>query len=183
MAAPTDRPQANRWLIAFAPFALFAAVVVVWMAIDRFVTIGPLDRAQLGWLIAVPLTLAIPLVAAWAGRQLGHSWRPAIALGLSLVGGFAVAWPFWVSYASQCAAVGLPMPVGSIVFVGSIAGITLGGAILAAGFALDRSRPAIAIPLAALAAAVVFAIGLAVFALTWAELFFGECVVRPSITP
>jgi hypothetical protein len=183
MAAPTDQRDANRRLIALAPFALFAGVVVVWMAIDRFVTIGPLDRAQLGWIIAVPLTLAIPVVAAWAGRQLGRSWRPAIALALGLVGGFAVAWPFWVSYASQCAAVGLPVPVGPIVFVGSIAGITLGGAVIAAGVAFDRGRPGIAIPLAALAAAIVFVVGFAVFALTWAELFFGECVVRPSITP
>jgi hypothetical protein len=183
MATPTDRREANRWLIAVAPFALFAAVVIVWMAIDRFVTLGPLDRAQLGWLVAVPLTIAIPVVAAWAGRQLGRSWRPAIALGLGLVGGFAVAWPFWVSYASQCAAVGLPMPIGGIAFVGATAGISLGAAVLAAGAAFDRARPALAVPAAALAAVVVFAIGFAIFALSVMQLFFGTCVVRPSITP
>ena len=183
MAAPTDRRASNRWLLGVAPLALFLVVVGVWTAIDRLLYIGPFDRAQLGWAIAAPLTVAVPVVAAWAGGRLGPLGRPLLAVVLGAAAALAIGWPFWVEYANQCAAVGLPMPVASIVIVGVIGALTMSGAVIAAGVAFDRGRPGIAIPLAALAAAIVFIVGFAVFALTWAELFFGECVVRPSITP
>jgi hypothetical protein len=173
----------NRWLVATAPLALFALVIVIWVAIDRLVVIGPFDRAQLGWAVAVPLTVAVPVLGAWAGDRLGRFGRVSMAVVLAIAAGIAVGWPFWVSYANQCAAVGLPMPLGSIAITAAIGALTMGGAVLAAGAAIDRSRSRLAAPLAALAAGGVFAIGFLVFALMFNGLFFGECVVRPSIAP
>jgi hypothetical protein len=183
MAAPTDRLASNRWLLAVAPLALFLFVIGVWTAIDRLLYIGPFDRAQLGWAIAAPLTIAVPVVAAWAGGRLGRLGRPFLAVVLGIAAALAIGWPFWVQYASQCAAVGLPMPVASIAIVGVIGALTMGGAVIAAGAAFDRSRPRLALVVAALASVIVFAIGFLAFALTFLQLFFGECVVRPSITP
>jgi hypothetical protein len=178
--ASTARPATARWLFVLGPIAAFAAVVGLWMAIDAIGEIGPLDKARLGGMIALPLTLAVPVGAAWAGERLGRFGRPALAALLGLGAAAAVGWPFWVEYASQCAAAALPMPVGSIVAVAVIAAATLGGAVVAAGWAMDRvQRRRLALGAGFAAAAVVFVIGFAVFALTWVNLFFGACVRRP----
>jgi hypothetical protein len=184
MARTTDRSELPGWLLAAIPAVALLAVVFVWVAIDTVGAIGPLDKAKLGWLVAVPLTFALPVLTAWAGGQLGRWGRPVLAALVGLAAGLAIAWPIWVSYSGLCAAVGRPVPIVSIATTGMIVGLTLFGAVVASGAALDLNRPRrTASALAFVSAAVVCAIGFAVFVLFSIMLFFGQCAVRPQITP
>jgi len=184
VARTNDRSELPVWLLVAIPAVFVAGVVFVWVAIDTLGAVGPLDKAKLGWLVAVPLTLALPVLTAWAGGQLGRWGRPVLAALVGLVAGLAVAWPIWVSFSGLCAAVGRPVPIVSIATTGMIVGLTLFGAVLAAGAALDLNRTRrTASALAFVSAAVVCAIGFAVFVLLSIMLFFGQCAVRSQITP
>jgi hypothetical protein len=167
-----------------APLAALAGVVLLWAGIDAVGEVGPLDKAKLGWLVAVPLTLVVPVLAAWAGRELGAFGRPLLAALAGLGAGLAVGWPIWIEYASQCAGVGLPIPFSPIATTIAIVGLTMFVAVLAAGSALDGVRSGrVGLALAFVSAVVVFAIGSAVYVLMTASLLFGQCVARPQITP
>ncbi len=184
MARTSERAGYPAWLLVAAPIVALAAVVILWTAIDAVGEIGPLDKAKLGWLVAVPSTLLIPVLAAWAGGGLGRLGRPALAALVAIGAGAAVGWPVWMEYASRCAAAGLPVPVSPIATIGAIVGLTMCAAVLAAGAALDRMRSGlIGVVLAFVSAALVFAIGFGIFALMSGFLLFGHCVVRPGITP
>lgn len=184
MTPTTERKGPPGWLLAATPIAALAVVVLLWAGIDAVGEIGPLDKAKLGWLIAVPLTILVPVLAAWAGGRLGRFGRPILAIVVGLGAGLAVGWPVWVAYSSQCDSVGLPVPTSTIATIGAIVGVTMAIAVLAAGFALDGGRSRYAsVGLALTSAAIVFAIGFAVFALMSGSLLFGQCVVRPGITP
>jgi len=184
MARTTDRLGLPGWLLIAIPLVALIMVVFVWTAIDAVGAVGPLDKAKLGWLVAVPMTLLLPVLTAWAGGRLGGWGRPLLAALVGLAAGVAVGWPIWVALAGQCAAVGRPAPLASVVATSTIAGLTLFGAVLASGAALDldRSRRVAAI-LAVVSASVVSAIGFAVFVVLSFVLFFGQCSVRPQITP
>jgi len=184
MARTTDRHGLPGWLLIAIPLVALFVVVFVWTAIDAVGAVGPLDKAKLGWLVAVPMTLLLPVLTAWAGGRLGGWGRPLLAALVGLVAGVAVGWPIWVALAGQCAAVGRPAPLVSVVATSTIAGLTLFGAVLASGAALDLDRPRrVAAILAVVSAAVVSAIGFAVFVVLSFVLFFGQCSVRPQITP
>jgi hypothetical protein len=184
MARLSDRDAYPRWLLIAAPIASLAAAVFVWVGIDTVGEIGPLDRAKLGGIVGVPLALLVPVLTAWAGNRLGPFAGPVMGAVFGLGAALAVGWPFWVEYAGQCDAVGLPVPIGPIAVMGSVVGVTLFGAVLAAGAALDGGRAGLGTyGRAFLSVAVVYVIGFAIVALTLMGLFFGQCVVRPGITP
>ena len=184
MARTTERAGHPVWLLVAAPLLALAAVVLLWTGIDVVGEIGPLDKAKLGWLVGLPLTLLVPVLAAWAGGRLGPWGRPTLAVLVGLGAGAAVGWPVWIAYAGQCAAAGLSVPVSTIATIGALVGLTMFAAVLAAGPALDgaRSRP-VTMGLAFVSAAVVFVVGFVTFALLSSSLLFGQCVVRPGITP
>jgi hypothetical protein len=124
------------------------------------------------------------VLAAWAGGELGRFGRPLMAALVGLGAGIAIGWPVWIAYSSQCAAAGLPIPFKPIATTISIVGLTMFSAVLTAGWALDRVRSRrVGVALAFVSALVVFAIGFAVYVLMAASLLFGQCVVRPQITP
>jgi hypothetical protein len=184
MSRTNERTGHPAWLLVTGPIVALAAIVFVWTGIDRVGAVGPLDKAKLGWLIAVPLTLLVPLLTAWAGSRIGRYGRPTMAAIVGLGAGLAVGWPIWVSYAGQCATLGLPTPLAPIATLSAIVALTMLGSVLAAGAALDLRRPRpVAIGLAFASAAAVFAIGFVVVAFMWTSLFFGTCVVRPQVTP
>ena len=133
MARTSDRSALPGWLLLATPVIALIAIVFVWTAIDNIGEIGPLDKAKLGWLVAVPLTLMLPVLTAWAGGRLGRFGRPILAALVGLAAGFAVGWPIWVELAGQCSAVGRPTPLGSVAATSTIVGLTLFAAVLAAG--------------------------------------------------
>jgi hypothetical protein len=179
MEGAEERKDA-RWLMAVVPIAAVVAVAVFWGWTSNTPEIGPLDRAQVGGLVGVPLTVAVPVLAAWVAARIGGPARPILAAIVAIAGGLAVAFPFWAQYAGQCAAVQLAIPAGPIAIVGAIAGVTLFLSTIAAGAALAQDRsPPIRLGLAVGATAVVFIVGFAAFALVGIGLFFGQCVVRP----
>lgn len=184
MARTTNRSGLPGWLLTAIPILALIATAFVWAAIDAVGAIGPLDKAKLGWLVAVPMTILLPVLTAWAGGRLGGWGRPTLAALVGLIAGIAVGWPIWASLASQCAAVGRPAPLASVLATSTIVGLTMFGAVLAAGAALDldRSRRTTA-SLAIVSAAVVCAIGFVVFVVLSFVLFFGQCSVRAGITP
>ena len=180
---PSGQHPPLSWLLILVPLAAFGAVVWLWTAIDAVGAVGPLDRAKLGWLIGLPSTIAVPVVAAWAGGHLRPFGRPGLALLLGIGGAAATAWPLWREYSALCAFVGMPVPVAAIGLAGVISGVTLGGSVIAAGIGLDARRRGLAsTALAFLAAGIVFIIGFVVIISLLMSLLFGECVVRPSVT-
>jgi hypothetical protein len=184
VARTNERAGLPTWLLVAAPLVALVAVVLLWMGIDVIGEIGPLDKAKLGWLVAVPLTILVPVLAAWAGGRLGRSGRPILAAVVGLGAGLAVGWPVWIAYATQCAAVGLPIPISPIATTAAIVGLTMATAVLASGFALGGGRSGLArIALACGAAAACYVGGFIVYVLMSPSLLFGQCVVRPGITP
>jgi hypothetical protein len=187
MTPTTERSEVAdwpRWLLAATPLAALAAVVAVWIGIDAVGEIGGLDKAKLGWLVAIPLTILVPVLTAWSGGRLGGFARPILAAIVGLGAGVAMALPIWIAYAGRCTAVGLPIPETPIAATASIVGLTMFGAVMVAGVALDSDRPrAVRLAYAFGSAGVVFAIGFAVFVGVLLSLFFGQCVVRPQFAP
>jgi len=168
------------WLLAVVPIAAVIAVAFFWAWTSNTPEIGPLDRAQVGGLVGVPLTVAVPVLTAWVAWRIGGPARAILAAIVAIAGGLAVAFPFWAQYADQCADVHMANPVGAIAIVGSIAGATLFFSTIAAGAVLDLDRPRSArLGRAVAATVVVFVVGFAAFALVGPGLFFGQCVVRP----
>jgi hypothetical protein len=53
-------------VLGVAP-SLLVLAVAVWFVSDRLVTIGPFDRAKIGWAVVVPLLALAPGAAALAG--------------------------------------------------------------------------------------------------------------------
>jgi hypothetical protein len=186
MSRTNERMGPPAWLLVTGPIVALAAVAFAWTWIGDAGGVGPLDRAKGFWLIAVPLTLLIPLLTAWAGGRLARYGRPAMAAVVGLGAGLAVGWPMWVSFAGQCATVRLPTPLAPIATASTIVALTMFGAVLAVGTVLDLQRPrraAVRLAFAFASAAIVFAIGFGVFALLSGSMFFGHCVIRPQVTP
>ena len=185
MARLSGRQGLQSWFLVAAPLVALAAVVFLWAAIDAVGEVGPLDKAKLGWLVAVPLTLLVPVFAAWAGgEKLGRFGRPLMAALAGLGAGIAIGWPIWIEYASQCAAVALPIPFSPIATTIAIVGLTMFAAVLAAGWSLGGGRSGrVGVALAFVSAVIVFAIGFAVYVLMAVTLLFGQCVVRPQGVP
>jgi hypothetical protein len=57
-----------------------------WAVSDRLLSIGPFDRAQIGWLLVIPLVTAAPVVAAFMWRDLddGRTLIAAIAVAVAI---------------------------------------------------------------------------------------------------
>jgi hypothetical protein len=62
---PTRRSRAA---VVAGPLLVLAAIGI-WYVSDRLVLIGPFDRAQVGWLVVVPLLALAPGIAGLAGRR------------------------------------------------------------------------------------------------------------------
>lgn len=105
------------------PAALFAALFALWLASDRFVHIGPLDRGAFFWVVLLPLWCLSPAVAAWLWHWLGPDVvQPAavlVGLGLAVVAG-VILWYAGTADQSTCEfgprtdAPGLIVPMGGL---------------------------------------------------------------------
>jgi len=54
--------------LSVAP-SLLVLALAIWFVSDRFVVIGPFDRATIGWAVVLPLLAIAPGAAALAGSS------------------------------------------------------------------------------------------------------------------
>jgi hypothetical protein len=84
-AAEPARPL---WPALVAPVLVTVGIGLLRLS-DALLSIGPLDRAQFGWSIPIPMILAAPAVGGLAGRWTGERSASrllvATAVGLGLV--------------------------------------------------------------------------------------------------
>jgi hypothetical protein len=153
MARPA--PQHRPTIALLAAPLLIAAALAVWLISNQLVTIGPFDRAQIGWAVAVPLFLLAPGTAALAGRQAGGRAAAWLVGGISTaLGILTIVGLLAIPLSIGCAPVTSPLQaVPNATFVGLASG--LGFAVPAAAAWAARSRG----PVIVLAVGALFAFG------------------------
>ena len=81
------------WRLLAGPLVLLAGLALLKLS-DVLVVIGPLDRAQFGWLVAFPMIVAAPglvgVAAAWSGVR-GARWT-AVGMGATFGLLVGIAW-------------------------------------------------------------------------------------------
>jgi hypothetical protein len=142
-AQPETRPTRVALAVA-VPLGLLALGFGLLAISSALVHIGPLDRAQFGWLIAVPIITSVPLGAGLAWRSLA-TWGVAIGAGLIAISVGAASGVFlWTNVSHPDCQFGSVMSdyetVAASIQVGSISGVVYGLAAIL-GVALVRNHP------------------------------------------
>jgi len=115
---------------AAGPLALFAVLYGLWVASDRLVHVGPLDRGSFFWVVLLPLWCLSPSLAAvfWRGRLRPDAAR-VVALAVGLVLAVVASAILWIAgttdqgaceFGPRTEAPGLIVPMGFL-------GILIGG--------------------------------------------------------
>lgn len=96
---PRPATHAQLAIAVLTPLLGVALAYGLWWISDRALYIGPMDRAQFGWLVVVPIWSLTPVAAAYAWRTLSprQSAVAAGVIGLILALGAAVL--FWAASA------------------------------------------------------------------------------------
>lgn len=171
---------------AVRPFLWLLLVTAAWLIIDALESVGPLDRAQLGWAIAMPLTLLLPAVTGACARSVDdRTLRIRIIGAMALACGVIVTVPFVTQLVPQCASVGQAVPVGAIVGLGLGVGLTVAASSIVAERLWRAADGRRRVAWAVVASALVLLVGGAILAvIVFSGLFPpGTCVVRPSVSP
>ncbi|HET9344210.1 MAG TPA: hypothetical protein VFO05_00805 [Candidatus Limnocylindrales bacterium] len=173
----TERGRTAAVLALLAGPLLIVASITVWAISDSLLSIGPFDRAQIGWAVVVPLFLLAPAAAALAARSTGRRAAVAVAVGVALVvGGLAVIalsgfTRIGCTPVSQVEAALHAVPVGLAAGLGFLAAVT-------AGVAAAVSRGTIAAVVAAVSVGIAGGVlTLLVFGLTYP---FAACPYVPA---
>jgi hypothetical protein len=129
-----SRPAVSvRVVIAtLTPLAGAALAFGLWWISDRLLYIGPLDRAQFGWLVVVPVWSLTPVAAAYSWRTLDprQSWVAAGVIGLILAVASAVL--FWMATAFPNCEFGAVRSPAEWVIPSVIVGLVIGAGFAAA---------------------------------------------------
>jgi hypothetical protein len=154
-----------------APIGVVAAAYGLWLLSDRLLYVGPFDRAAFGWLVVVPLWLAVPVAAAvsWRTRPFREAQRAALLLAV-LIGSAAtiLLWAAVTSDGAACetgpraTAAGFIVPaflVGALVGAAPSLGGLLGASRLSSGRSWKGVGLAVGIDLGLTATAVLLAVG------------------------
>jgi hypothetical protein len=168
--------------LAIRPFMWLALVLVAWLAIDAVGTIGPLDRARLGWAIGMPLTLLLPAVTGAVARGIPSGrLRIAVFGGVGVICGLVVVVPFMAQLVAQCASVGAALPIASLATLGIGVALTVIASSVVAERLWRTSDGRRRVAWTVTASAVILLIGGAILvAVTYSSLFPpGTCAVRP----
>jgi len=115
---------------AAGPLAFFAFLFGLWLASDRLVHVGPLDRGSFFWVVLLPLWCLSPSLAAllWRGR-LGPDAARIVAVAVGLVLAVIASAILWIAgttdqgaceFGPRTEAPGLIAPMGLL-------GILIGG--------------------------------------------------------
>ncbi len=152
------------------PLALASVAFALYLISDRLGSIGPLDRASFGWLVVVPLWVAVPVVAAllWARHGRRGSVLPSVVVGCSIA---AIAASLLAQGldSTTCGYGGVrttaetlvgSLAVGAVIGGGPAAGGLLGSFLIRRGHAAPGVLTAGAVGLLSIFAAVMVATGL-----------------------
>ncbi len=176
------------WLGA-APLLLVCAVLA-WYVSDRLVLIGPFDRAQVGWVIVVPLIAIAPGVAALVERRTAlvrQSRRVVAGVAIAIVAFVVVGLALTVTYL-DCHPVGGPLdvvpralPIGLVAALAYVLAYAVASVVArrraGLGFVVVRRESGIRVLLAGAATWLVLAaLGLVVLAASFPAL---TCAPRP----
>ena len=143
---------------------------------SALVRIGPLDRAQFGWLVAVPIITSVPLGAALAWRSLASV---GIAIGAGLIAtcvGLASGVFLWMNISHLDCEFGSVMSnaeeITASIQVGAVSGVAYGLAAILAALLVRHQPPRRAVLLCLALGFVTFWV---VALLPFAFLPFGMC--------
>jgi len=114
-------------LAALVPLAGAALAYALWSISDRLLYVGPLDRAQFGWLVVVPVWSLTPVAAAYALRTLDRSVRAKAATVIGLILAVASAGLFWSASAFSNCEFGAVRSPGEWVIPSLVVGLVIGG--------------------------------------------------------
>jgi len=129
MTRPPSIPARDLAVAVGAPLVVLALVYILWAMIDAAVTVGPFDRATLGWATVMPLWFASPWLAAMVWRRLPR-FGDRIAAGLvGLVLGAAATWILWSAVVTESTACDFGPRSTGAAFVGPalFLGVLVGG--------------------------------------------------------
>ena len=109
---------------AAGPLAFFAFLYGLWLASDRLVHVGPLDRGSFFWVVLLPLWCLSPSLAAllWRGRP-GPDAARIVAVAVGLVLAVVASTILWIAgttdqgaceFGPRTEAPGLIVPMGAI---------------------------------------------------------------------
>jgi hypothetical protein len=110
---------------ATGPLLVVGMAAVLWLVSDRFLYVGPLDRATFGWLVVVPLWAAAPAAAGLAGSDVAGIPRATAAVidGLA-VGAIVGVLLWWSAVTVACPPTHTPLELALPAFV---LGVVTGG--------------------------------------------------------
>ena len=156
------------WRLVVGPALLFVGLALLKLS-DIVVFIGPLDRAQFGWSVPLPMMLLAPGVIGASARSAGVSAARKVATitgaAFGLVLGIA-----WFASATQVGcdpSPGLSTRLAASLPIPLVLGV--GWAIAGRSAARYANRPAVAV---AVGVVIAIAAGIAML-LTWAAVFPG----------
>jgi hypothetical protein len=133
MQAPRQM-SAVRWSLALvAPIGVLALGYGLWAISDRLVYIGPLDKAQFGWLVVVPIAAVAPVTAAFAWQRLPQTAIAVAATLFAVTFSVPAAAAFWVSVAHPDCQFGSVMTGADAIRAAVIVGAVAGGGYALAG--------------------------------------------------
>lgn len=122
--------------LAVVPVVVVAVAFALAVISDRFLYIGPIDRATFGWLVVIPLWAAAPTFAGFSWRGVASFSRLRLAAfgGLAIAGVAAVLlWQDAITPSTGCAPNHTPLElIPPALAVGGVIG---GGFALACWFA------------------------------------------------
>ena len=157
--------ESSRWWFlraAAPPLVGVGLAYALWWISDRLLYVGPLDRAQFGWLVVVPVWSLSPFAAAYAWRRLDESQRLMVASIVGSALAVVAAFLFWLASAiPDCQFGAVRSPAEWIVpplIVGVVVGAGFAATCLATTAVLRGHRWAALLVGAASAFALVFAI-------------------------
>jgi len=130
MVASSRSEVGGKIVGAAGPLALFAVLYGLWVASDRLVHVGPLDRGSFFWVVLLPLWCLSPSLAAllWRGRLRPEATQ-IVALAVGLVLAIVASAILWIAgttdqgtceFGPRTEAPGLIVPMGLL-------GILIGG--------------------------------------------------------
>lgn len=152
------------------PLAPAGLAYALWWMSDRLLYVGPFDRAAFGWVVVIPVWIAIPIAAGFVWQGLDQSSTRVIAALVGTVIGAAAALLLWQAVAfPNCETSAIRTPP-EMVLPSLLVGTVVGGGVAWSGMVSARfarlGRPIAAVVLGAAPGTLMAAVSILVLGLT-----------------